>query len=193
MVTFCLPAVEYAREIVKTFSNGLDSLSVTVRLGGINFMTVTTENDPSTKYASVLIVDDHPLYSDALAAALDVVFPECQVEKADCLGGAISLLEKGIHPELVLFDLKLPDVQGISGFVRLRSHLPSTPILVISSLASPELVQSLMEEGATGFLPKDSSASKIRAVLERIADGDCLLYTSPSPRDRQKSRMPSSA
>ncbi|MEO0386920.1 MAG: response regulator transcription factor [Pseudomonadota bacterium] len=123
-------------------------------------------------YESVLIVDDHPLYSDALAAALELAFPCCRIEKAETLNEAIACLEGGFAPELVMFDLKLPDVTGISGFMRLRRHLPDTPVLVISSLASAALVQSLLREGAIGFLPKDSSAQELRAVLARIAEGE---------------------
>ncbi len=128
-------------------------------------------HQPPKSYASVLIVDDHPLYSDALAAALDLAFPDCRIEKAHTLSNAIARLEGGFSPELVMFDLKLPDVAGISGFVRLRGQVPDTPILVISSLASVALVQSLLREGAAGFLPKDSSAQELREVLAQIAEG----------------------
>ena len=126
---------------------------------------------PHGSVSSVLIVDDHPLYSDALEAALDMVFPDCDVAKASTLKDAIASLDRGFDPDLVMFDLKLPDVSGISGFVRLRERLPDTPILVISSLASVDLVQSLLNEGAAGFMPKDASAQTLKSVLTDIASG----------------------
>ena len=126
---------------------------------------------PRGRISSVLIVDDHPLYSDALASALEGVFADCRVEKAGSLARALTVLERGFDPDLVMFDLVLPDVNGISGFVRLRTHVPDIPILVISSLTSHVLVASLMREGAAGFLPKDTSASDIRMVLGEIAEG----------------------
>ncbi len=127
---------------------------------------------PHGTRSSILIVDDHPLFCDALASATETIFPGCQVEKAESLGKALYRLEKGFLPDLVMFDLKLPDVAGISGFVRLKSWLPKTPILIISSLASLELVQSLLREGAAGFLQKDTSADKLKDVLGKIMAGE---------------------
>jgi DNA-binding NarL/FixJ family response regulator len=125
---------------------------------------------------SVMIVDDHPLYSDALAAAIQLVFPECRMEKAQTLGAALDLIETGLAPDLVMFDLKLPDVCGISGFQRLREALPDVPVLVISSLTSAQVVQALMAEGAAGFLPKDAPAPMLRQALREIAGGATYVH-----------------
>lgn len=130
-----------------------------------------TKPQQRPQVSSVLIVDDHPLYSDALAGALELVFEDCQFVKAQTLGEAMIALDNGLKPDLVMFDLKLPDVTGISGFIKLRDRVSDTPILVISSLASTELVQALVREGAAGFLPKDSSAQRLRTVLTEIVAG----------------------
>ncbi|WP_298919157.1 response regulator transcription factor [uncultured Roseobacter sp.] len=119
----------------------------------------------------ILIVDDHPLYSDALEAALDLIYADCDIHKASSLGAALDIIANGFSPELVMFDLKLPDVSGISGFDKLRAQIPGAHILVISSLASVDLVQSLIRQGASGFLPKDASATKLKAVLAEITAG----------------------
>jgi DNA-binding NarL/FixJ family response regulator len=125
----------------------------------------------------VLVVDDHPLYSDALASALQMMYPDCQVEKVQTLGTALALLEDGLAPDLVMFDLRLPDVCGISGFQKLRARLPDVPILVISSLTSAQVVQALMAEGAAGFLPKDASAPVLRQALQDIAAGRKYVHS----------------
>lgn len=125
----------------------------------------------SARIASVLIVDDHPLYSDALAGALSMVFADCKVRKTHTLGEVLALIDNGFRPDLVMFDLKLPDVQGISGFSRLRDRLPDIPILVISSLTSVAVVQAIMKEGAAGFLPKGACAQDLREVLAEIGAG----------------------
>jgi DNA-binding NarL/FixJ family response regulator len=147
-----------------------------------------TATVPDGCFSSVLIVDDHPLYSDALAAALGIVFADCAVQKAGTLKEAMTLLKGGLEPDLVMFDLKLPDVTGISGFLELRDRMASTPILVISSLASVELVRTLMREGAAGFLPKDASAKVLASVLTEIASGrkyfpKDILQSAPQPSD----------
>lgn len=133
---------------------------------------------PPGAIRSVVIVDDHPLYSDALAAAIGLAFPDADLDKAQTLRAALDLVANGAAPDLVMFDLKLPDVSGISGFQSLRAVLPDTPILVISSLTSVQVVQALMEDGAAGFLPKDASAPVLRHALAEIAAG--RKYVHPS-------------
>ncbi|MHA6345988.1 response regulator [Roseivivax sp. CAU 1761] len=150
---------------------------------------------PAARIRSVVIVDDHPLYSDALAAALRLVFPECRIETAQTLAAALDTIEAGFAPDLVMFDLKLPDVQGISGFQALRDRVPDTPILVISSLTSIEVVQALMAEGAAGFLPKDASAQVLKSVLADVSAGRRYVpkdYQSV-PREAAEGTGPSGA
>lgn len=132
---------------------------------------------------SILIVDDHPLYRDALESALNLMFPECDIRKAKTLGDAITSCTDGFDPQLVMFDLKLPDVSGISGFRKLRATLPNALILVISSLASVDLVQSLIRQGAAGFLPKDASARKLKSVLSEILNGRIYVPEDYRTRD----------
>ncbi len=136
---------------------------------------------PAGRIRSVVIVDDHPLYGDALASALSHVFNDCRIETAKSLGEAMDLLSRDVAPDLVMFDLKLPDVTGISGFLSLRDRIPDTPILVISSLTSVEVVHALMDAGAAGFLPKDASAQVLKSVLFDVCAGRKYL-----PKEYQK-------
>ncbi|MFN3208010.1 MAG: LuxR C-terminal-related transcriptional regulator [Roseovarius sp.] len=126
---------------------------------------------PARPVSSVMIVDDHPLYSDALESALALGFRDCEIRKAGSLKGSFDLLEEGFDPDLVMFDLKLPDVTGVSGFESLRERLPDARVLVISSLASCELVHTLLRSGAMGFLQKDASAKTLQFAVSEIASG----------------------
>ncbi len=132
---------------------------------------------------SVLIVDDHPLYSDALAAALRSENPECEITSARSLRAALKALDDGCQPDLVMFDLKLPDVLGISGFLSLRERMPDLPILVISSLTSNDVVHALMEKGAAGFLPKDACSEILREVVSAVLAGERYLPTAYKKSD----------
>ena len=136
---------------------------------------------PAGRIKSVVIVDDHPMYGDALASAMLHVFQDCRIETARSLGEAMALIEAGADPDLVMFDLKLPDVTGISGFLSLRDRVPHTPILVISSLTSVEVVHAVMDAGAAGFLPKDASAQVLKQVLYDVSAGRKYL-----PKEYQK-------
>lgn len=119
----------------------------------------------------VLIVDDHPLYGDALASALQVGFGVCDIRKAETLKETFEILDLGFEPDLVMFDLKLPDVTGISGFHELKERLPYGRVLVISSLASAELVRSLLDAGADGFMPKDASTQTLKFAIGEVSSG----------------------
>ncbi len=136
---------------------------------------------PAGRLRSVVIVDDHPLYGDALASALRHVFQDCRIDTAKSLGEAMDLLQRDVAPDLVMFDLKLPDVTGISGFLSLRDRIPDTPILVISSLTSLDVVHALMDAGAAGFLPKDASAQVLKTALFDVCAGRKYL-----PKEYQK-------
>jgi len=126
---------------------------------------------PAQPVSNVMIVDDHPLYSDALEAALTLGFRDCAIKKAGTLKATFELLEEGFTPDLVMFDLKLPDVTGVSGFEKLRARLPDARVLVISSLASGKLVHALLHAGAMGFLQKDASAKTLQHAISEIASG----------------------
>lgn len=140
--------------------------------------------------SSVLIVDDHPLYRDALASAIQLVFPNAEIAQTETLSEAMGMIQNDVQPDLVMFDLKLPDVCGISGFLSLRDQLPSTPILVISALASVELVQTLMREGAVGFLPKETSAQHLKEVLSQVGAGQTYVPAAYRNAGRSSDSLP---
>ena len=120
---------------------------------------------------AVLVIDDHPLYGDALASTLQHVYRDCRIETATTLADGLARLGPDFAPDLVMLDLRLPDVTGISGFIRVRDRLPDTPVVVISALSSPDLVHTLMEEGAAGFIPKDAPVTAMQEALCEIRAG----------------------
>lgn len=141
-------------------------------------MTINPRGHDSVGIGAVLVIDDHPLYGDALGIAIGQVCVDCEIRTATTLAAALALLAQGFQPELVLLDLKLPDVTGISGFQTLRAEIPDVPITVISALTSSEIVEALMNAGAAGFIPKDISSQELRAALCKVRDGH--RYVPPS-------------
>lgn len=121
--------------------------------------------------SSVLIVDDHPLYREALNQTVERVFPPCTCAAVGTMAGAYALLEKGFLADIVILDLKLPDVAGISGLVQLRAKIPDRPIVVISALCAVELVEAAMDAGAAGFLTKDQSVRDLEHLLQEVWAG----------------------
>jgi DNA-binding NarL/FixJ family response regulator len=117
------------------------------------------------------VIDDHPLYCDALASMLETVFSMRKVRKAASLNDALGLLRARFLPDLVILDLNLPDVSGLSGFLKIKDKAPDVPVVVISAFTSEEVVQSVMAAGAAGFIPKDAARETLREAMIHIWDG----------------------
>ena len=100
---------------------------------------------------SVLIVDDHPLFCDALSMTLRAVAGIEVIDTADRLETAIARLDIAPLPDLIVLDLNLPDVNGLDGLIRLRASAGMVPVVVVSSLADNRVIGACLAAGAAGF------------------------------------------
>lgn len=126
-------------------------------------------------FARALIVDDHPLFCEALALTVRGIAGVVEVDAAHSLGAALARLETPPHPDLVLLDLDLPDVEGLEGLIRLRATHPEFPVLVVSSMTEPRLVRAALAAGAAGFVPKHAGRESFRAALDALGRGEVWL------------------
>lgn len=129
----------------------------------------------SVPIRSALVIDDHPLYCDALALMMESVFNMRRVRKAASLNDAIKLLQSRFSPDIIILDLNLPDVSGLSGFMKIKDKVPDVPVVVISATTSEEVVTSVMSAGAAGFIPKDAARETLRDAMIAIWDGKTFL------------------
>lgn len=136
---------------------------------------MTAQPRAETRFARVLIVDDHPLFCEALTLTLRGVAGVEAVDCAHSLTEALERLEQGPRPDLVLLDLDLPDVEGLDGLMRLRTTQPEAPVLVVSSMAEPRLVRATLAAGAAGFVPKHAGRDSFRAALLALGQGQVWL------------------
>jgi DNA-binding NarL/FixJ family response regulator len=119
-----------------------------------------------------LIVDDHPLFLEALEMALHIAFPGAQVETAGSIEGARHSLAQGARPDLILLDLKMPDSAGFEGVVGLHTAYPRIPLCVISSMSGEELIRQIHDLGASGFINKGEKRENIIAAVRRLINGE---------------------
>ncbi|WP_297771815.1 response regulator transcription factor [uncultured Roseovarius sp.] len=126
-------------------------------------------------FGAALIVDDHPLFCDALSMTLKSVAGISSIETAESLDAAMAMIADNGPPDIIVLDLNLPDVTGLDGLARLKSVADETPIVVVSSMSESRMVCSVIHAGAAGFVPKHSQRPVFRAAFEAIAAGEVFV------------------
>jgi DNA-binding NarL/FixJ family response regulator len=121
--------------------------------------------------AGFLIVDDHPLFGEALGNAIRISHPDARILEATSIKGALAVLVTEPTIDLVLLDLLLPDAVGFSGFQRLRDLYPSLPIAIVSSHEDQSTISEALEMGAAGYIPKSTSLSELSEAIDRVLSG----------------------
>lgn len=126
-------------------------------------------------FDAALVVDDHPLFCDALSMTLRAAAGIGRVESAGSLAAALDRLAAPPPFDLVLLDLNLPDVSGLDGLMRLRAVARGLPVIVVSSMGDHRMVSAAIAAGARGFVPKHAGREAIRAALARIGEGGVFV------------------
>ena len=135
-----------------------------------NASAAPSDNRPREGWA--LVVDDHPLFCDALELTLRSFERFHTVETRGKLDDAIALLDSAPAPALVLLDLNLPDVTGLDGLIRLRRHAQGAPVVIVSSMTDDAVIKGAIAAGASGFVPKHSARSVFRDAIAAIERGE---------------------
>jgi len=125
--------------------------------------------------AHILIVDDHPLFVEALQRAIVSAFPGTETREAISIEAAKTALDGRMHFDVILLDLALPGTRGFEGLLELRTLHPKLPIVVVSALEDPRIVQDVMRYGAAGFISKSADRAEIAAALKDVMEGSLTL------------------
>lgn len=124
----------------------------------------------------ITIVDDHPLFrgalNQALSASMDAVFQE-----AGSLDQLNEQLAVSKEIDLILLDLNMPGVQGLSGLMFLRAQYPEIPVVVCSANEDPGTIRRCIEFGASGYIPKSQPIEHIREAVAKVLGGE--VWTPP--------------
>ncbi|MFJ9629899.1 response regulator [Streptomyces sp. NPDC101175] len=122
----------------------------------------------------LLLVDDDPLVRAGLSfmmgGAADI---EIVGEAAD--GGEVEELVDRVHPDVVLMDIRMPSVDGLTATERLRARGDAPQIVVLTTFHADEQVLRALRAGAAGFVLKDTPPAEILDAVRRVAAGDPVL------------------
>ncbi|MQQ08809.1 response regulator [Epibacterium sp. SM1979] len=136
-------------------------------------MTQRSDRQPQA-FQTALIIDDHPLFCDALSMTLQASIGIDQIETAPDLNSAMAKIRAEGAPDVVVLDLNLPDVNGLEGVVSLR-NMVKVPIVVVSSMADNRVISSVIHAGASGFVPKHSQRSVFQDAFSAMEAGQSFV------------------
>lgn len=122
-----------------------------------------------------LIVDDHPLFLEALQLVIRDAHPGATIVGANSIAAAKLELASRPSLDLVLLDLSMPDIRGFDGLLELRRLCPKVPIVVVSAMEDRNIIHEAMTFGAAGFIPKSAKKAELaRAIGDVLAGGVAL-------------------
>ncbi|WP_428528809.1 response regulator [Roseibium sp.] len=118
-----------------------------------------------------LIIDDHPLFREALHSAVELAYPNSDTLDAASLDEANQLLQDDAGFDLALLDLSMPGVKGMDGLLHLRTHYPRLPVVVVSGAEDPPIIAQVLAYGAAGFIPKSSKKTTLADAIQQVMNG----------------------
>jgi len=134
----------------------------------------------------LLLIDDHFVVRSGLVASLELEDDLKVVGESDRGEDATSLFAKK-KPDVVLMDLQLPGISGIEATAALLRDYPSARVLIFSTFARDEEIQTALKAGALGYLQKSSSRDDLLTAIRTIARGERSL--PPEIAQRLKDRL----
>jgi DNA-binding NarL/FixJ family response regulator len=127
---------------------------------------------------NILIIDDHPLFIDGISHVLNDLAESTNIVKATSGAVAIEQLALEIEFDLILLDLNMPNLGGISLLQRFKADDLCVPVVIISSEEQAGLIREALDWGVMGFIPKSFSAENILNALNSVLEGEVYIPES---------------
>jgi DNA-binding NarL/FixJ family response regulator len=118
----------------------------------------------------VLLADDHRLILEAVARALEQD-DDFQVVATTHSGADVPELVARHRPDIVVMDLRMPDVDGLQALDRIRERDRTTKVVMLSAAERPGDIESAMARGADGFILKSVNPADLPAALRQVHEG----------------------
>src|SRR5919202_7107484 len=129
--------------------------------------------DDATKIR-VLVADDHPMLREGLVAVLSTQ-PDFEVVGEAADGSEVVRLAKRLEPDVILLDLEMPKVDGVTALEKLRDIGSQTRAIVFTAYDTDERILGALRAGARGYLLKGASRTEIFGAIRTVHSGGSLL------------------
>jgi DNA-binding NarL/FixJ family response regulator len=134
-----------------------------------------------TSTVRVVIADDQALVRDGIRLILGTE-PDLEVVAEAADGAEAARVAERYQPDVVLMDVRMPDVDGIEGTRRVRAQTNPPPVLVLTTFEDDEVLWGAIEAGAAGFVLKDTTADDLIRAVRVVAGGGSWLDPRVTPR-----------
>lgn len=118
----------------------------------------------------ILCVDDHPLVREGVAAVIGAQ-PDLELVGSAATGREAIELFKGLHPDVTLMDLKMPDMSGIEVIRALRSEYPLARFIVVTTYPGDVQALQALKAGASGYLLKSTLGDQLIDAIRAVHAG----------------------
>ena len=125
-----------------------------------------------------LLADDHALIRCGLISLIQQMHADWQIHEAEDLPSIEKLLQTVPDMDLLMLDVQLPGVEGLSGLREIRRQWPELSVIMISSSEEPGLIRQCLSFGASGFIPKSTSNDVLGSALNLVLSGG--VYVPPA-------------
>ncbi|MFC6637941.1 response regulator [Sulfitobacter sp. JBTF-M27] len=144
-----------------------------------------------TEPTRIVIVDDHPMVAEGIQSILESYDDIDVVGTLSSGREAIDQLDK-LNPDVVLMDLNMPEIGGLTATEIVLERRPGTRIVILSMHDNPEYIASALSHGAVGYLLKDVPTDEIKQAIDTVMQGETYLCTgaqgSIAPKQGQGAR-----
>ena len=125
----------------------------------------------------VILADDHALFRDGFALLLQQHEPNVQCYVGSSFDDALILLQTHSDADILLLDLNMPGMHGVSSVHEVQQKYPGVPVIILTAEESRSQMEALLATGAAGYIPKSSSALVMVSAIRLVMAGG--IYVPP--------------
>ena len=124
----------------------------------------------------VLIVDDHPMVAQGIQSILE---DQDDLDIVGVLNTGRAVVDQldTLAPDVILMDLNMPEMGGLTATERVLERRPETRVLILSMHDSPEYISTALDHGAMGYVLKDVPIQEIKTAIDSVMSGQRYLCT----------------